>query len=107
MILESISHATSGAEAYSTCSFLEKIRKLNEQRRNGDLSKVYEEWGKKDKQCGEMCENENKKNEQSVENKQCMEDFKKERIKKLRKMNSRSSFSPKFQGKTVGNETVL
>ena len=42
-------------------------RKLNEQRRNWDLSKVDEEWGKRDKQCGEMCENENKKSEQSID----------------------------------------
>ena len=77
MILEPLSHATSGAEVNSTGSFLEKIRKLNEQWRTGDLSKVDEEWEKRDKQCGEKCEKENKKNEQSVENKQFIKEFKK------------------------------
>ena len=78
MILVPLSHTTSESEVNSTGSFLEKTRKLNEQRRNGDLSKVDEEWGKWDKQRDEKCEKENKKNEQSVENKQFMKEFKKE-----------------------------
>ena len=52
------------------------------------MSKVDEEWGKRDKQFGEKCEKENKKNYQSVENKQFMEEFKKERKKNCWKLKS-------------------
>ena len=44
---------------------------------------VDEALGKRNKQYGEKCDKVNKKNEQSVENKQFIEEFKKEREQKM------------------------